>query len=83
MESKKIKTVKGYTALARELAKLGVSEHARDNDVLREIRTLPEYPQTPYSYTGGTTAYWKGYEGKYYSWPEVSQLKYEIHQLID
>lgn len=82
METKRIKTVKGYKALARELARLGVSDHAMDLDCLKEVFIPKNYPITPYSYTGNTVAYWKGSDNKYYSWPEVSQLKYEIHELI-
>ncbi len=82
MRSKKIKTVTGHTALSRELARLGVSDHAMDDDVLKEVKTPQGYPFTPYFY-GPTVAFWKGNEGKFYSWPEVKHLKYEIHELLD
>ena len=82
MKTKKIKTVTGHAALARILAKLGVSDHALDDDVLITTPILHGYPYTPYEYTAGETAYWKGNDNRYFSWPEVSQRKYEIHELI-
>lgn len=82
MKTKKIKTVTGHTALAKALRELGLSDHALDNDVLITTPILAGYPVTPYSYTGGETAYWKGNDNRYFSWPEVSQRKYEIHELI-
>jgi hypothetical protein len=82
MKSKKLKTVKGYTALSRALGELGLSDHALDSDVLKEVpRDLSGYPYTPYSY-GPTHAFWKGKDGRYFAWPEVAQLKFEIHELI-
>jgi hypothetical protein len=81
MKTLKVKTVKGYTALTRILAELGVSDHAMDIDCLAEVLPPLGYPRTPFTYGGGTVAYWKGFDG-YYAWPEVSQLKYEIHKLI-
>ena len=83
MKSKKLKTVKGHTGLSRALASLGLSDHALDDDVLKEVpRDLAGYPYTPYTY-GPTIAFWKGADGRYFSWPEVAQLKYEIHELVD
>lgn len=83
MESKKLKTITGYTALARCVAALGCSDHALDADVLREVpRNIPGYPRTPYEF-GPTVAFWKGSDNRYFAWPEVSQRKYEIHELID
>lgn len=82
MNSKKLKTVTGYTALSRELARLGVNDHAMDTDVLREVTIPSGYPVTPYSYTGNTVAFWKGNDNRYFSWPEIAHLKYEIHELI-
>jgi len=81
MKSIKLKTVKGYTALSRELSRLGLSDHALDQDVLLEVpRLLDGYPHTPYS-CGPTIPFWKGKNG-YFAWPEVSHAKYEIHQLV-
>ncbi len=83
MKSKKLKTVKGYKALAIALDKLGLKEHALDDDVLKEIpRNIEGYPFTPYFY-GPTVAFWKGAEGRFFAWPEISQRKYEIHELIN
>jgi hypothetical protein len=83
MKSKRLKTVTGYTALSRTLASLGLSDHALDDDVLKEApRDLSGYPYTPYTF-GPTIAFWKGADGRYFAWPEVAQLKYEIHELIN
>ena len=83
MRSKKLKTITGYKALSKALGELGLSDHALDDDVLREVsRNLAGYPYTPYSY-GPTIAFWKGQDNRYFAWPEVSQRKYEIHELVD
>jgi hypothetical protein len=83
MKSKKLKTVTGHKALSRILGELGLSDHALDEDVLKEVpKKLDGYPYTPYFY-GPTIAFWKGKDGRYFAWPEVSQRKYEIHELID
>lgn len=76
----KLKTVKGYTALSKALGTLGVSDHAMDIDVLREVDKPKDYPYTPYCYNGGKVAFWKGEDG-YYAWPEIKHLTYEIHVL--
>ena len=83
MRSKKIKTVTGYKALSLALGALGLSDHALDEDVLKEVpRSLEGHPYTPYVY-GPTIAFWKGSDGRYFAWPEISQRKYEIHELVD
>lgn len=83
MKSKKLKTVKGYKALSRALGELGLSDHALDPDVLKEIpKGIEGHPYTPYVY-GPTIPFWKGKDNRYFAWPEVSHLKYEIHELID
>jgi hypothetical protein len=83
MRSKKIKTVTGYKALSLALGALGLSDHALDEDVLKEVpRGLEGHPYTPYTY-GPTIAFWKGNDGRYFAWPEISQRKYEIHELVN
>lgn len=83
MKSKKLKTIIGYKALSKALGELGLNDHALDDDVLREVpRNLTGYPYTPYSY-GPTIPFWKGQDNRYFAWPEISQRKYEIHELVD
>lgn len=75
----KLKTIKGYKALAIELNNLGLNDHALDSDNLKELPKDPNYPHSPYVYSN-TVAWWKGKDG-YYSWPEIKHATFEIHKL--
>jgi len=83
MKTKKLKTVRGYTALARTLNSLGLSDHALDDDVLVQVNKCDiEFPYEPYTYTGGVVGFWKGSDNRYFAWPEVKHKTYQIYELI-
>lgn len=83
MKTKKLKTVRGYSALSRTLTTLGLRDHALDDDVLIEVNKAQiDFPYEPYTYTGGVVGFWKGKDKRYFAWPEVKHKTYEIYELI-
>jgi hypothetical protein len=83
MKTKRLKTITGYTALSRQLTKLGVRDHALDDDVLIEVNKAKiDFPYEPYTYTGGVVGFWKGSDNRYFAWPEVKHKTYAIYELI-
>lgn len=83
MKTKKLKTVRGYSALSRALASLGLRDHGLDDDVLIEVSKADiEFPYEPYTYTGGVVGFWKGSDNRYFAWPQVKHLTYELYELI-
>lgn len=72
-----VKRIKGYAALSRMIAELGIEPFCE----AKEIDTPTGFPVTPYCYTGNKTQFYKGKDGKFFAYPEVSHKTFEVYEL--